>query len=568
MAEALGEFSLDRLEAVRGFVQTMIVVDDEADLSDTLEPLQRAIARPGRAAARAAASDREPEIAPGKADLTHRLDGKALIDSALEHGLVCSIVRPRSDEDLVVRLQGTVQNVDIICVDWKLHGDDGETILPLIRSIVQSDREVTGRLRLIVIYTAERARGRIINRVKRELSSLFEGSERTRVGLQKIGVREIRSNIGLKVVCLIKSHAKGVAAKFASDQVSEQQLPSRVLEEFADLSTGLLSNVALATIAAIRDTAHHVVGSFAGNLDGPYFHHRATIANPDEAEEYAVAIVLEGLKTAVRLRQVGTRFAGHAAIERRIRALAAENNELTLAFTRGPERPTEELSFSVDDVVRLVRDGVKTVYNTIELPDKPGRPHFERAFTSLFAGNLTATREAMNVFAALAGTGSNPETHDVRSGTYTPSLALGSIVRETNGKYLLCLQASCDSVRVKVDRPFIFVPLNEVTEGGQYVVPRWSAQGRVEYVALRVEEFGYAKARSVIFSPDPESEKVLASRIGRPKRLRFKSVNGRTYEWVADLKSFHAINVAQNTAHQMGRLGFDEFEPFREKNGR
>ena len=159
------------------------------------------------------------------------------------------------------------------------------------------------------------------------------------------------------------------------------------------------------------------------------------------------------LTTAVRLRQVGTRFAGHAAIERRIRALAAENNELTMAFTRGPERPTEEVSFSVDDVVRLVRDGVETVYNTIELPDKPGRPHFERTFTSFFAGNLSATREAMNVFAALAGTGSNPETHDVRSGTYTPSLALGSIVRETNGKYLLCLQASCDSVRVKGSCP-------------------------------------------------------------------------------------------------------------------
>ena len=39
-------------------------------------------------------------------------------------------------------------------------------------------------------------------------------------------------------------------------------------------------------------------------MDGPFFHHRALIESPEDAEEYAVDIILSELKSAVDKHQV------------------------------------------------------------------------------------------------------------------------------------------------------------------------------------------------------------------------------------------------------------------------
>ena len=556
-------FAGDRLEAVRSFAQTMIVVDDEAELTVREEQVPNEIFRPTRAHSKAIA-DRDPGTKTvADIDRTHRLDGKTLIDSAMDLGLVCSILRPRRGEDLRDRIAQAAQRVDIICLDWTIHGDDGAAALSLIKGIVQADQQRNGRLRLIVIYTGERSRGRILDRVKKEVISSFSKVEEPRMRLRKLGGREIRSNIGLKVVCLIKAHDAGIPAGLSADQVSEKDLPARLLDEFSGLSEGLLSNVALGTIAAIRDAAHQVVGSFGGDLDGPYFHHRAILSIPDEAEDYAINVVLEALRTAVRLREVGQRYSGTTAIGNRIKFLAKTDENLLLSYKFGKNNIIGATEVCVDDVIRLVCEGIEEIYDSVDLKEKPAKSQFKRWLTSFFAGDHATTRDVMKAFAALVGTGSHPGTYNVRADGYIPSLTLGTVVRERSGNYWLCLQASCDSVRVKEDRPFLFVPLVEVAEGGRFVIPAKISGNRIDHVALDVEEYGYAKARSIVFEPDPNTRRVLASPLGRPKRLRFQSKNRRTFEWMADLKHYHALNVALQLSQQMSRLGVDVFEPFR-----
>ena len=56
---------------------------------------------------------------------------------------------------------------------------------------------------------------------------------------------------------------RGAPKHLMDDRVSERELPARILQEFASLSEGLMSNVALGTLAAIRDSAHQIVGSFS-----------------------------------------------------------------------------------------------------------------------------------------------------------------------------------------------------------------------------------------------------------------------------------------------------------------
>ena len=559
------EFSSDGLMAVRRFAQTMIVVDDEADLTVPAEQVPENVVRPSWRQSRAVRDESEQMsrvVNQMGTDRTHILDGKVLVDSALKLGLVCSVLRPNPRENILDTVVQAAQRVDIICLDWKMHDDNGNTTVSLIKGIVKEDQLGEGRLRLIVIYTAEHGRTRILDKIKTEISSLVSAKDRPRMHLQKVGDREIQSNFGLKIVYLVKAHNGQFPKWLAKDRVSEKNLPEQALREFASLCEGLLANVALGTVAAVRDAAHQIVGSFSGDMDGPYFHHRATIRNPDEAEDYAISTVLNGFRAAVRLKEVGSTFAGREAVERRLREMARGDTKFCLSFIKNEVNGEETAEFSIDDVVRLIRDGFEGVYESIQR-DKPKMKHAKPALTSLFAGSVENTLTVMRRFAALTSIGSHPGSLVVRKGEYVPSLGLGTVVMDHDGRYWLCIQASCDSVRVEKPRPFLFVPLVKVLDKGEHVVPRQRNDGQFEYVALSLEDLGYAKGRSIEFSPDSNTERVLAVKRGRPKKLRFKSTNTRTFEWVADLKHYQALNVAQKLGQEMGRLGFDEFEPFR-----
>lgn len=564
-------FLNDQLEATGRFAQTMIVVDDEAHLAKVPEPVSGTISRPHRAAQSRAAADqaRGPRRADesgelARSDITHVLDAKQLMDSSLEHGLVCSILRPAPGEDLGERIRSAAQRVDIVCLDWEIHGDNGQTTKALIKDILEWDRRRSGRLRLIVIYTAERARVRILETIKRELLASLDRSERAELGLSVDNGREIRSRVGLRIVCFVKAYDTRTPLRLMDDRVSERDLPARILQEFASLSEGLMSNLALGTLAAIRDSAHQIVGSFSSDMDGPYFHHRATVPNPDEAEDFAIAVVLDALRNAVRLQEVGRRFAGRNAIERRLHHLASNEKTLRLSFKRAEDKPEESMDFQVDHVVRLISDGAsQKVYDLINVNGKPKLNQAKRSITSFFAGSLSDSHEVMRRFAVITGISSHPGTHDVSSGDYTPSLGLGTIVVDKHNKYWLCLQASCDSLRITTPQPFLFVPLEEVDGQTRHIVPRFESGVGKYHVALRVEKRAYSKSKSILFAPSPATERVLARYEGRPKRLRFVSTDKQVYDWVADLKHYPALSVAQEVGQEMGRLGYDEFEPFR-----
>ena len=156
MAADRTPFENHRLDAARLFAHTMIVIDDEASQQEpegTTEPA-REIQRPGRRAARAAVERKEEQ----NRDIQHSLDAKALIDNAMELGLICSVLRPKQGEDLKERVQKAAERADIVCLDWEIYNDNGETAKELISEIIRSDAERYGRLRLIAIYTGDRDR--------------------------------------------------------------------------------------------------------------------------------------------------------------------------------------------------------------------------------------------------------------------------------------------------------------------------------------------------------------------------------------------------------------------------
>ena len=370
--------------------------------------------------------------------------------------------------------------------------------------------------------------------------------------------------MGLKIVCLFKKHGTTLAAHLAVDQVSEAELPERLLEEFSKLSEGLLSNVALGTIARIRDVTHQIVGSFNGDMDGPYFHHRATIFDPSKAEEYAVNIVLSGLSSAIKRQNIGRDLAGRVAIEHRVKSIAGGRESLKHQYKKNNGEP-RSTDINVHDVIKLITQGCTKKNHGLIRYETPNFTNFKSNFTSLFSSDIQKTVKLMSEFAVLTSIRSHPGNFVDIKNESRPELGLGAIVQDTTKKYWLCLQASCDSVRLRGAQDFLFVQLEKSENQPQYIVPYRTDANRKKFICLDVPNKGYTQVTTFRFRSSPTTKTVLAKESIGNKNLHFKSVDGQEFTWIAQLKQRRALRAVSDIGRQMARPGFDEFEPFRKK---
>ena len=565
MADDTRTFKELRQEAAREFAQTMIIVDDKARQSSEAQISQRvsALRPPNRMTRSAATDDTSVRHAGAEQFSSHELDVKSLIDKAMDLGLICSVLRPEEGEDFLGRVVKAAQVADIVCLDWEIYDDRGETAANIIRDILREDAEQNGRLRLIAVYTGDTTNSVILDKIFDTIpEELREEHKFKKESLQ------IESKNGVRIVCLFKAHGTQLYEHEPrrANQVSEDQLPERLQTEFAQLSEGLLSNVALATVASIRNSTHHVLSKFTGHMDGPFFHHRALIDNPDDAEEYAVNIVMSELKGAVDKQNVTTDHTGPQAIEARIREIAGDATKLTFHYK--DQRGSQTCDLDVDVSIKIVTDGWNSISDRDLPPNPPNGGIFKRDLSSLFSDSHKAARSAMHEFAALTGVRAHPGDPLYKSGQLTPKLGLGAIIQDKDGLHLMCLQASCDSVRIKDTESFLFVPLKEEDEKSpkpDHVVPISLGANPVRYVGLIISKKSYRVVRSIEFSACQGT--VNAERSQDPPGFRFVDTKGGAYRWIADLKRQRALRTVQRLGQHMGRLGFDEFEPYRQKEG-
>ena len=556
------DFNSLRREATRGFAQTMIVIDDEASQgaealgSKPVVPIHPPTRRT-RSTATAHASAKHTGV--GKSG-SHKLNAKSLIDKAMDLGLICSVLSPKENENFRNRVVRAAQVADIVCLDWEIYDDGGDAASQIIAAIIREDAKQKGRLRLIAIYTGDSTNNKILDKILNTIpKKLRDAHEFQRSPLT------IQSKNGVRIVCLFKTHGIQLPPPRNANQVGEDRLPERLQTEFATLSEGLLSNVALATIASIRSSTHHVLSKFTRQMDGPFFHHRALIESPDDAEEYAVDIVLSELKGAIDKQWVAAKYAGPKAIDDRVHEIAKGAATRKLHYEN--EKKPCAFDLDVDVAVKIVTDGLRPALKNEKPPGAPKNKVFEENLSTLFSDDQEAARAAMHEFAALTGIRAYPGSRPYHSDQLFPRLGLGTIIRDKDKSYLMCLQASCDSVRVKKVGNFLFVPLDTEDIKPEHVIPipRPRSAHKFDYIGLSTSAASYRVVRSIKFLSCQETETVNAKRIKNRSGFYFEDTDGKSYLWIADLKRQRALRTVQRLGQHMGRLGFDEFEPYRQK---
>ena len=563
------EFHEFRLKAAENFAQTMIIVDDEADNTGIKpdpepDPIPFGRPKPGRKH-RPKTDDRSSTAISSR--IEHKLDAKRIIEESMDLGLICSVMRPAKREQKQEKFRRRVvtasKAADIVCLDWEMYQDGGDAATKIIRGILEKDAEMNGRIRLIAIYTGDTTNIEIMEKVFKEIPNEII----TKRELEQ-GDLEITGKSGIKIVCLFKTY--GIQQE-GPNHVPESELPKRLQKEFAGLSEGLLSNVALATIASIRKISHQILARFAGELDGPWLHHRAVLKNPEDSEEYVVNVVLSEIKGSIDIQSVGADHAGKPAIEARIREIAHESNhgnDSKLKLHYYSDGNPKSYDFETDDVVRALKNGIGSLNGPKELKNV-----IKQNFSTLFCNSAEDAVLQMDRFSSLTSVRSFPGCYLCQQG-WTPALGLGTIIKriyedhKQEGEYLLCLQASCDSVRIEDIGRFVFVRLEAVehdpTKRPGHVIPVRDSCGNISYVRLNVPSDTYRSIITISFKSS-ENQTVRAELNQDPNEFIFKdaSCKNSKYSWIADLKRRRALKTAQSLGQEMGRLGFDEFEPYR-----
>jgi hypothetical protein len=468
------------------------------------------------------------------------VDVKELSDAFAENGLICGFLKPSPAEAQAEGqlLLGAARRADIVILDWVIDRDEGDTASELVSALLKADREEEEqRLRLVVIYTSQSDLDSIVDRLAGTLEeATHEPPDR----------RDYVLTSGASRVAVFAKEASQAVGDAAARRLPERDLPQRLIEEFADFTMGLVPNVVLAGLAAIRTDTHRVLQVLDRRIDPAYVGQRLLLRDPAEAEEQLVEVVAAELRSVMEDREIG-RQADAEVVEEWVE-WRLQTEDLFLWTGIDSEKATRESK-------ALLRHGIGSSEQPVadfksRAGITSGRRHLEAA--RVFARDAQEGDRANDDLAMLFALRSHYSKPD-------RVLQLGTIVRRDTD-YFLCVQPVCDSLRVDGERDFPFLPLIEESDHFDFVLndPTGSR------VTLCLERKPH-RLQQFRFRADPDKRCVVA--VADENEFVFTDIDGARYGWVARLQDAHGQRVVHGLGSELGRIGLSESEWLRKISG-
>lgn len=521
------------VQNVAKFLQTVVVVDDKA------RNMPLPTNNDNSSLASIAEADNESPVGahpnlvspqPDAADSSfdaEDLDAKALVDGFAKEGIACTVLCPYSQDDVVTQVTKVAELADIVVLDWILDKDNGERITQLIRKLI-SEESGPDRKRLIAIYTGERDLGGVAERVYQLLS---ESSGE--VPKRPSDFEAIKGP--LRLVIFGKGHTRVPPedTDLTNRIVDVSELPNRLIQEFAQMTTGLLPNLAIAGLSEIRAQTHRLLTKFSSSLDPAYLGHRLLIPHPADAEDEVVTMLVAEVLSILEHGSVAKQV-GIDSIRAWIDEMSAKRSLRPLPLSETPQDPQ-------DTLLRILENGI---YNT---PDAK-LPKWKWAqVTHAFTPEDSFAEESNRQFATMMHV-------KTRYRGRPPSLTLGTILSSKSDHcttFWICLQPKCDSVRIKERKSFPLVPMVQVKD--QKCDFEIVVKHRGRWVLLRVPREP-AEINMFTFEPDDASKEQVTATLNE-STWNFIPIEGPSFEWVAELKDEHAQRITNEFAASFSRVG-------------
>ena len=332
----VSDFSQYCMEIAKRFLQTAVVVDDEAQI-DVAPPANGLLVKPDRRTLVGNTEETEGIDLPGR----HSLDARVLVDSFAEHGLICGVIAPRPDDTTINnKVVLIAKQADIVVLDWQLNTDNGRNTLSMLKEILKDDADE--RLRLIAVYTGEPDISRIGQIIAQELEK------------SKWKFQRDEHDVGLCYRhCRIEIYAKSeisLAPGLEDRTVPEKEVPEKLIRDFASMTEGLLPSIALTSLTAIRENAHKVLDKFQAELDPAFLAHRAGLPTLEDSQQQMVDQLASELHAIMDDAASRDNPAGIEAVKKWLEAEAGQNKEFVFEKNK---------TVSLDEAVDLQTEGWK-----------------------------------------------------------------------------------------------------------------------------------------------------------------------------------------------------------------
>lgn len=511
----------------------------------------------------------------------HPFDYIEVMRAFSDHGFICGSFYPQekkddsqSLEDYITSVSNTAFNVaknaDALILDWHLRDGDGDrtdVAKNIIKRILDNDSEIGGRLRLIIVYTGESG---LVYESKKLLDFVKANIQSYEFALDTD--KTIITAKNLRIRFLKKPPLVAPAIPDADPTANWGELPDWVLKEFTSLSSGLLRNFALHSIAKIRTDTHHMLSTFKPDMDGAFFGHKSMSSSSEDGDELALEILVSDLTTSVR----EVLYQANALTAQECLRWLDQSEQRVDVETKIIVRPEHIADYDVvkkDDVhilvaglktkTTLVTDGLKD--QKFETPGSKLPKLCKPIFQSLFARPVDAD-SSNNEFSELA-VFSRSGSRWRHSVDRLPPLTTGTVINRVPAneqdrvEILMSLQPRCDTVRLKEARQFPFLPLASDSETDIVI-----------NVGGTVKKLGVGRFPRHLeihaFEPHNVQQMVLPEFNQDTKFFEYEDITGQKWQWLGELRELHAQKYVSQLVEKFNRVGVNGAEWIRTLGGK
>lgn len=506
-------------------------------------------------------------------------DAGTMIKNFAEQAVMCSIFKFTEEPD-VIRIAKISQKSDVTILDWKMElprkeepeGDDdledddidpkGYYTLEILKNVIGCKYN---KFKLFIIYTEEIDFNRIIDKVENSLQS---------IQLEVIKDKSSFSILcnGNKITIFGKESLKGGvkhSKEIAKRSFTYEELPDALYSEFIDFTHGVVSNIFLKSITAIRANTYFLLNTFQREIDAAFIAHKGLLPIPDDAHDHIVELIGSEIKSVIggALKEFVTNSQIETLIETLdVKELVFDAVKNELAQIPGINTTNIPSNFSIDEFKSLFSNGL---ISTCKYEDEPAKSKIELSKKVIkhlpqviIKGHNSQLKKSVVERMAKQSNIRFAKLTTIRNrylDSNKPILTLGVIIKGTtvSGKneYWICIQPKCDSVRLAEDeniyqgRSFMFLSLAERSTNGDIVLD--------SKLGFKIE-YNIIKSRQFMFKPTKKGMVVVKG--NTPNDWFFLDSFGRRFEYIAELKNDFAQGVVNTFASQVSRVATNHSE--------
>lgn len=468
-----------------------------------------------------------------------------------QKGKLYTIYAPSSTKDLE-NCAPLIAKSDVVVLDWYLNIEYEQQIadaeadveveeprgiytMGLIKNIVEDATEK--KLKLIIVYTGDGAK---LYDITKNIHEAIATDANYTIDEKSCQV----SSANVTILVRAKDNGEKDQLKYNQDLQSKivkyEDLPDFITAEFARFVGGLLPNFAMSTIASIRNNTSNIIGVFSKDIDPAFLGHYVSISDCDDA----IIMLSEIFGSAITDLIDSSNF----DIKTWIDTWLIQKFKKTFETTIG------------NNTIKISGTNLKNIVNSSESDFKT---KLKKEYNNIKGNEDDLKKDATRLFKIR---GKKPNYKLARliqhSNLFLPAkaprLTTGTIVkykRVNCWKFLLCIQQSCDSVRIGIDgkekkRIFLFLPLLIRGKGEAVVVE--------ENKHLFVADKSYSIELHE-FSPREKTDAQILA-VSRNGQYVFTDTKKEQYIWVAELKKMFAQHVVSAYASKLSRVGVDNSE--------